>query len=82
MAPVRRLSKKEINLLTRPWITNGVLKSIKDRDHTRRSYLKETNEDKRKEIYQAYKTKRNLIQIPIRQSKRDYTIFISEHSSR
>ena len=71
MAPFRRLTKKEINLLTRPWIKNGILKSIKDRDHTNRNYLKGNNEDKRKEIYQAYKGKRNLIKILIRQSKRD-----------
>ena len=48
MAPVRRLSKKEINLLTRPWITNAILKSIKDRDRTHKSYLKENNDEKRK----------------------------------
>ena len=82
MAPVRRLSKKEINLLTRPWITNGILKSIKDRDRTHKSYLKENNGDKKKEIYQLYKTKRNLIKILIRQSKRDYYVqFFEENKS-
>ena len=82
MAPVRRLSKKEINLLTRPWITSGILKSIKDRDYTHRSFLKEKDEEKREEIYQTYKTKRNLIKILIRQSKRDYYVqFFEENRS-
>ena len=48
MAPVRRLSKKEINLLTRPWITNGILKFIKDRDRTHNRYLRENNDYKKK----------------------------------
>ena len=82
MAPVRRLSTKEINLLTRPWITNGILKSIKDRDRTHRNYLREKDDDKKKEIYQLYKTKRNLIKILIRQSKREYYVqFFEENRS-
>ena len=48
MAPVRRLNKKEINLLPRPWITNGILKSKKDRDIIHRTFLKEKDDEKRK----------------------------------
>ena len=61
MAPVRRLNKKEINLLTRPWITIGILKSIKDRDKTHRTFLKENDDKKNKALFKCYKTKRNMI---------------------
>ena len=47
MAPVRRLNEKEINILTRPWITNGILKSIKNRDKIHRTFLKENDDEKR-----------------------------------
>ena len=74
MAPVRRLSRKEVNLLTRPWITNGILKSIQSRDQIHKLFLKEKDEDKKKELFQAYKIRRNMIKILIRQSKREYYI--------
>ena len=40
------LNKKERNLLTRPWITTGILKSIKDRDKIHRSFLKGKDDEK------------------------------------
>ena len=72
MAPVRRLNKKEINILTRPWITNGILKSIKDLDIIHRTFLKEKDDEKNKNLFKSYKIKRNMIKVLIRQSKRDY----------
>ena len=41
MAPIRRLTKKEIDLLKRPWITSGLLKSINGRDTTYKKMAKE-----------------------------------------
>ena len=82
MAPVRQLTRKEINLLSRPWITNGILKSIKDRDFTHKTFLKEKDIKQKEDIFNNYKIKRNLIKILIRQSKRDYYIaFFEEHKS-
>ena len=82
MAPVRRLTRKEIDLLSRPWITNGILKSIKDRNCTHRHFIKEKDKEKKKEIFKSYKSKRNLIKILIRQSKRNYYItFFEEHKA-
>ncbi len=82
MAPIRKLTKKETNLLTRPWITNGILKSIRDRDQIHRNYMKEKDEQTKQNLFQSYKTKRNLIKIILRQSKRDYYVqFFEENRS-
>ena len=37
--PWRKLNKKEIRLQTKPWITNGILNSIKRRDKLLRKYI-------------------------------------------
>ena len=57
MAPIKPLSKKEANLKIKPWITKGILKSIKVRDRLYKKYL-----SKKSNIYlQKYKQYRNLI---------------------
>ena len=48
MATVRCLSKKEANLQQRPWITHGILVSIKERDRIHKSYAKEVDLAKKK----------------------------------
>ena len=80
MAPVRRLSKKEINLLERPCITNGILNSIYDRDKKYKEFVKENDVTKKKEIYDFYKTKRNMTLALIWKSKADYYAKILEEN--
>ena len=54
-APLKKLSKKEMKLQAKPWITLGIQNSIKRRDKLLRQYIK-TNETKRKEeIHTEYK---------------------------
>ena len=68
--------------MTRPWITTGILKSIKHRDQIHRNFLKEKDDEKKKALFKCYKTKRNMIKILIRQSKRDYYAnFFEENKS-
>ncbi len=58
------------------------LRSIKDCDHIHNKFVKEKNEEKKKDLFQTYKTKRNLIKILIRQSKRDYYLnYFEEYKS-
>ena len=40
MAPVIHLTRKEANLLKLPWITNGILISIKECNKIHKQYLK------------------------------------------
>ena len=82
MAPVKRLTKKEVNLLKRPWITKGILISIKNRDKIHKEYLKCKETNRKDQIYKIYKRKRNLITTLLRQSKGDYyQSFFEEHKS-
>ena len=41
MAPYKRLTRKEMKTENSPWITRGILKSIKNRDKLHKLYLKE-----------------------------------------
>ncbi len=80
MAPIRRLTKKEVNLLKKPWITNGILVSIRDRNEIHRQFLKEKDQDRKTELFQSYKLKRNLIKTLIRESKRGYYVHYFEEN--
>ena len=55
MAPVRRLTKKEINLKQNPWITRGILKSMRNRDKLYREFVKERDITKKQKIIQLTK---------------------------
>ena len=82
MAPVRKLTRKEVNLLERPWITNGILKSMKDRDEKYKEFVKEPDATRKKEIHAFYKRKRNITLALIRKSKADYYAnFFEENKS-
>lgn len=80
MAPVRRLTKKEINIQKLPWITKGILKSMKDRDRNHKEYIKESDVVKRLELFKIYKQKRNLIVSLTRKSKSDYFVSYFEEN--
>ena len=70
--PWRKLNKKEIRLQTKPWITNGILNSIKRRDKLLRKCI-EAKEPDRKEILRTeYKTLRNRITYTINLSKKNH----------
>ena len=51
MAPVKRLTRKETNLLKRPWITKGILISIKERDKIHKQYLKQKDKCRKEHIF-------------------------------
>ena len=68
MAPIKPLSRKEANLKIKPWITKGILKSIKIRDRLYKKYLSK----KSNILLQKYKQYRNLIVTLIRVSKKNH----------
>ena len=72
MAPIRKLSKREIKLKQNPWITQGLLKSMRDRDKMYKQFTKETDPVKKHGFFTTYKQKRNLIITLLRQSKASY----------
>ena len=72
MAPIRKLSKRENNLKLNPWITHGLLKSMKDRDKLYKCFTIETDSEKKIGLFNTYKRKRNLIVALLRRSKANY----------
>ena len=71
MAPIRKMTYNEQRLEQRPWITKGILKSMKIRDSL---YKKTLNKDNphRDDILVRYKKYRNLIVTLQRKSKELY----------
>ena len=51
MAPVQKLTKKEIGLSNRPWITFGILASMKQRYKLYKEYTLEKTLQKNNEIF-------------------------------
>jgi hypothetical protein len=82
MAPVRRLTKKEINLRQNPWITRGILKSMRSRDQLYKEFVKERDITKKNNLHTAYKTSRNHIITLIRRSRNSfYASYFEEHKT-
>ena len=82
MAPVKRLTRKEKGLLDRPWVTSGILASMRTRDLLHSEYLKEKNPIIRLNRLKIYKNKRNMVTDLIRISKKGfYSNFFIENKS-
>ena len=72
MAPMKKLSKKEIGLKQSPWITFGLLTSMKDRDYLYRMHINEKNREEKARYHSLFKNKRNRIISLLRTSKKQY----------
>ena len=72
MAPFKRLSNREIGLKQRPWITQDILKIMKERDDFHKLYVKEKKLDRKNVIFRIYKSKINIVVKSIRQSRDKY----------
>ena len=82
MAPVKKLTKKEVRLQKRPWITNGILISMKGRDKKYKEFVKEKDPIVKNKLHIQYKKMRNLIISLIRSSKKDYyAYYFEQHKS-
>ncbi len=80
-APIRKLSKKELKGLSKPWITSGIRKSIKRRDKLLNKYINCNDNLRKKELHSEYKTLRNRIVSLIKANKNEhYRRFFAENS--
>ena len=71
-APLKKVSNKEHKRTYKPWITNGIITSIKRRNKLFNSYVKCKNLLRKHELHVSYKTLRNFIQTLIKTSKMDF----------
>ena len=66
--PFKELSGNEIKKKKKPWVTKGILKSIKQKNHFLKLFLK----TKQQFHYQRYNVYRDKINHLLRKSKKDY----------
>ena len=72
MAPYRKMTQKQIRLEQRPWITQGLLVSMKKRDKLSKQRAREKDPQTRNEISEKYKHYRNMIVTLLKMSKKIY----------
>ena len=60
MAPVKKLTRKEKGLIERPWITSGILASMRTRDLLYSEFIKEKHPSIRQNRFKLYKSKKKL----------------------
>ena len=72
IAPYRKMTKNELRLEQRPWITRGILQSMRKRDNLYKSMAREKDFVLKLEISKSYKHYRNMIVTLLKQSKKNY----------
>ena len=70
--PLKKISNKEFKRKFKPWITKGILKSIQRKNELFRKYIKCKNETTRNANHQEYKELKNLLNVTIKNSKKNY----------
>ena len=79
-APLKKLSNSELKLHSKPWITHGIMRSIKIKDKIYKKLLKSKNSQQKEWLYSEFKRYRNRINILIRNSKaKYYQNFFQDH---
>ena len=68
-APTKILTKKEIKLQSKPWITQGIRISIKRREKVYKKYLRAKDNDTKEKYHRLYKNLRNQLVTLCRDSK-------------
>jgi len=71
-APYKKVTKNEIKLLSKPWISNEILQKCKKRDSILKTITKENDPVRKKKLRNEYKKLRNEITKNKRESKKYY----------
>ena len=81
-APLKKVTKQDLKRQSKPWITNGLLTSIKRKDKLFHLCVKTKNENIRLGIHTEYKKLRNKLNELIELSKKNYYgKYFTEHSN-
>ena len=77
-----KISKKQNQQNAKPWITNEILKLIRNKDRTYKKFIKEENKTIKDELFCTYKGQKNEITKLIRKSKKlHYNEYFSKNST-
>ena len=71
-APLKQVTKKDIKTQSKPWITKGILTSIRKKDKIHSKSLKAKNQARKEALDQEYKIYKNVLTNITRNSKENY----------
>ena len=81
-APITKLSKAEVKLRSKPWLTKGILTSIKKKNKIHKKYTRAKSEQNKTRLYSEFKNYRNKINNLLKISKaKHYQAFFIEHKN-
>ena len=81
MTPVKRLTKKEIGLQQRSWITLDIMSAINERNKFYKEFIEEKDPDSKIDKYNTYKAKRNFVTSRLRKANKDNNTFFEENKN-
>ena len=70
--PIKKLNKQELKKVNKPWVTNGIIKSMLRRDKLYKKFIQAKNLAIKDDYHNKYKTLRNQIVTLCRVSKNNY----------
>ena len=80
MHHLKKLNKKELKFLTKPWITQGLQNSIKKKNNIYSKFVKCKNQKLKEFYHNNFKTYRNLLLTLLKRVKEKYfTKFFNEN---
>jgi hypothetical protein len=81
MAPFRKLTRKEIEIQQKPWITQGILKFMNKRDSIYKEFAIETDDANKLQLGKLYKEYRNKVVFILRKAKQKILLLIFSRST-
>ncbi|XP_065683357.1 uncharacterized protein LOC136096127 [Hydra vulgaris] len=80
-APLKKVSNRCLSRGLKPWITRGILTSIKMRNKIFKKFLKAKNPNNKLNLEKSYKAYRNLlVTLTLRSKKNHYSKFFSDNA--
>ena len=80
MHPLKKLNKKELKFLSKPWITQGFQNSIKKKGNIYSKFVKCKNKILKEIHHSSYKNYRNVLSTLLKRAKEKYfTNFFNEN---
>ena len=73
-APFKKITKYNLKLRAKPWITPALYKSVSIKDKIFKNYIKKKDITQKNELHKNYKFYRNLISTLMKRSKQNYYI--------
>ena len=80
-APIQKLTKAELKLKSKSWLTKGIMTSIKNENKRYKKIIKTKNSAEKKMLYNEFKHYRNLVTKLSRISKaKHYHHYFTDHT--